>query len=140
VSRPPGASNMQPGITAGIDIKRAAASPMLQAGTPVQLATSFQDDGSQQGSGYTCLSATPAAADTQPAVDTDEQPDDVLAGLPVAAIPDLLLFVVQHLLGEDAELAADFAESFLPLCASDIGRLASQVQPPHARQLLLVRL
>ena len=113
--------------------------PLLHCGQPVALQSSYQPDGSEQeSSGYVCLSAiTPeatsanansaapadtsgAGATTADASQAAHQEGSDGSGLPVATLPDLVAFVAEHVLAQDAKLAREFAEHLLPLCAGDV--------------------
>ena len=59
---------------------------------------------------------------------------------PLAALPLLVSFVVEHVLGNNRDLAAQFSEQFVPLCAADIGAVGQHVDATSMRGWLLVRI
>ena len=115
-----------------------AAAPLLQHQGALQFSTSFQDDGSEQGTGYTCLSATPDDAALDSSHAAHEAGTPAQAANAVSAVPEVLAFVAEHLLQSDTEAVGAFADSFVPLCAHDVATLAASALPTSS--LLQVRL
>jgi hypothetical protein len=50
-----------------------------------------------------------------------------VANLPVAVLPAILAFVVEHVLPGAGELASIFAEHFVPLCAAEVAAAVQRV-------------